>query len=47
MLSYPRRIVDLGRGLKAVYIYFNNDAEAFAARNALTLAQQLRATVGH
>ena len=31
-----------GLGAKVTYIYFNNDAEAFAVRNALTLAQLLK-----
>ncbi|GAJ16428.1 unnamed protein product, partial [marine sediment metagenome] len=30
---------------KAVYIYFNNDAEAFAVRNAITIGDYLPATV--
>lgn len=36
--SWARRIAYLGRNLKAVYIYFNNDARAYAIRNARTLA---------
>ena len=35
------RIAELSRDLKATYIYFNNDAEGFAVRNARTLAQML------
>ena len=31
------KIAHLGRGLKEVYIYFNNDSEAFAVRNAQAL----------
>ncbi len=31
----------LAADLKAVYIYFNNDAEAFAVRNAMTLGNYL------
>jgi len=27
--------------VKAMYIYFNNDAEAFAVRNAMTLRDYL------
>lgn len=39
--EWARRIARLGKGLKATYIYFNNDAEAFAVSNAKTLAKQL------
>jgi uncharacterized protein YecE (DUF72 family) len=35
--GWAKRIAALGRDLQAVYIYFNNDAEGFALRNALTL----------
>jgi len=41
LLSWARRIAELGQKLKAVYIYFNNDAEAYAVRNAQTIAQFL------
>jgi uncharacterized protein YecE (DUF72 family) len=41
---WPKRIAELGRGLTAVYIYFNNDAEAFAVSNAKTLAELLATT---
>ena len=34
-------IAALGKNLKAVYIYFNNDAEAFAVENSLTLMDYL------
>lgn len=37
--DWARRIVALG--VKVVYVYFNNDAEAFAVRNALTLRHLL------
>ena len=41
-LSYwAKKIAELGRNLKAVYIYFNNDAGAYAIRNAKSLAQLL------
>jgi uncharacterized protein YecE (DUF72 family) len=36
---WAEKIAQLGEKVKAVYIYFNNDAEAFAIRNALTLAK--------
>ena len=42
---WAKRIAELGQGLTAVYIYFNNDAEAFAVSNAKTLAGLL-ATMG-
>ena len=35
-------IARLAEKLKAVYIYFNNDAGAFAVKNALTLAEKLK-----
>ena len=35
------KITSLGRGLEAVYIYFNNDAEGFAVANARTLGEYL------
>ena len=38
---WANRIIELGDGLKAVYIYFNNDAEAFAIKNARTLRDKL------
>ena len=43
MRQWAEMISEIGRDLKAVYIYFNNDAEAFAVRNAKTLARQLAA----
>jgi uncharacterized protein YecE (DUF72 family) len=41
--EWARRIASLGKDLKAAYIYFNNDAEAFAVRNAKTLREKLTA----
>ena len=38
---WAKRIGELGEGLKAVYIYFNNDTEAFAIENARTLRDKL------
>lgn len=35
--DWAKKIAGLATNLKAVYIYFNNDAEAFAIRNAKTL----------
>ena len=39
--QWAKKIAKLAEGVKAVYIYFNNDAEAFAIKNALTLASYL------
>lgn len=39
--DWAKKIAELGGNLKAVYIYFNNDAEAYAVRNAKTMAQLL------
>lgn len=37
LAGWAKKLINLARNLEAVYIYFNNDAEAFAARNAMTL----------
>jgi len=37
--QWAQKIARLGEKVKAVYIYFNNDAEAFAVKNALTLTK--------
>jgi len=39
---YPEKLADLATNLKEIYIYFNNDAEAFAVRNAVTLRGYLQ-----
>jgi len=39
--GWAKRIAKLGTNLKTVYIYFNNDAEAYAVKNAKTLSQML------
>ena len=39
--NWAKKIAGLGKNLKAVYIYFNNDAGAYATGNAKTLAQFL------
>jgi len=44
--EWARRVGQLGQGLNSVYIYFNNDTEAFAVSNAKTLAGQLGAPLG-
>jgi len=35
--SWAKRIAKLGKGLPALYVYFNNDSHAFAIRNARKL----------
>jgi uncharacterized protein YecE (DUF72 family) len=40
--QWARRIARLGQEVKASYIYFNNDAEAFAIENAITLRNLLQ-----
>jgi len=42
LAEWAKRLADLAANLKAVYIYFNNDAEAFAVRNAMTLRDYLQ-----
>ncbi len=37
LACWARRLAGLAPHLRAVYVYFNNDAEGFAVRNALTL----------
>jgi uncharacterized protein YecE (DUF72 family) len=39
--KWVKRIVLLSEDLNAMYIYFNNDAEGFAVRNAQTLSRKL------
>jgi len=39
---WAKDISKLARSKKAVYIYFNNDAEAFAVQNAMTLERMLK-----
>jgi uncharacterized protein YecE (DUF72 family) len=41
LAGWAKRIAGLASEVKAVYIYFNNDAEAFAVRNAITLYKYL------
>ena len=41
LADWAKRLANLAADLKAVYIYFNNDAEAFAVKNAITLSQYL------
>ncbi|GAI73766.1 unnamed protein product [marine sediment metagenome] len=46
LADWAGRLADLAANLKAVYIYFNNDAEAFAVRNAKTLRGYLETQEG-
>ena len=41
LAHWAKKIKDLAAGLKAVYVYFNNDAEVFAVKNALSLSHYL------
>ncbi len=41
LADWAKRLTNLDINPKAVYIYFNNDAEAFAVRNAMTLRDYL------
>ncbi len=43
LADWARKLAGLATKLKAVYVYFNNDAEAFAVRNAVTLRDYLQA----
>jgi uncharacterized protein YecE (DUF72 family) len=43
LMSWAKRLKNLAQNLKAVYIYFNNDAEAYAVSNAGTLRAYLEA----
>jgi uncharacterized protein YecE (DUF72 family) len=40
--KWAQDIKRLSKNKKAVYIYFNNDAEAFAVQNALMLERKLK-----
>ena len=42
LADWAKRLSDLAANLEAIYIYFNNDAEAFAVRNAITLRSYLQ-----
>ena len=41
LAEWARKLADLARDLKAMYIYFNNDVEAYAVKNAMTIAGYL------
>ncbi len=42
LANWAEKLASLAGKLKEVYIYFNNDAEAFAVRNAITLRSYLQ-----
>ena len=42
LTRWAHRITGLGQRIKACYIYFNNDAEAFAVKNAVKLKNLLQ-----
>ena len=42
LADWAKKLANLAVNLKAAYIYFNNDAEAFAVRNAITLGGYLK-----
>jgi len=42
LADWAKRLTDLAVNLKGAYIYFNNDFEAFAVRNAETLHSYLK-----
>jgi len=42
LAGWAKRLANLATNLEAMYIYFNNDAEAFAVRNAITLRGYLQ-----
>ena len=39
--QWAQRVTRLGPNVKACYLYFNNDAQAFAVKNAITLGNFL------
>jgi uncharacterized protein YecE (DUF72 family) len=41
LTGWAQKLANLAVSLKAVYIYFNNDVEGFAVRNAITLRDYL------
>ena len=42
LADWAERIAELGTNLKEIYIYFNNDVEGFALRNARTISDCLQ-----
>lgn len=42
LANWTKKIVDLGKNLKSVYVYFNNDVAGYALDNARTLRRFLK-----
>ncbi len=42
LTDWAKKLANFATDLKGIYIYFNNDAEAFAVRNAITLRSYLQ-----
>ena len=42
LADWAKKLANLAANLKEIYIYFNNDAEAFAIRNAITIRGYLQ-----
>jgi uncharacterized protein YecE (DUF72 family) len=40
--GWAEKLVDLATNLKAMYIYFNNDIDAFAVKNAISLCEYIQ-----
>ena len=45
LFDWAKKLANLAGNVKAIYIYFNNDAEGFAVRNAITLRDYLKTQV--
>jgi len=41
LVDWAKRLANLAANMKTIYIYFNNDAEAFAIKNAIALRRYL------
>jgi uncharacterized protein YecE (DUF72 family) len=46
LADWAKSLAHLAANLKAMYIYFNNDAEAFAVKNAITIRDYLQKEAG-
>lgn len=44
--DWAQRIASLAQDVRAVYVYFNNDIDGFAVKNAQTLTEKLNETSG-
>ena len=45
LFDWAKKLANLAVNLKTVYMYFNNDAEGFAVKNAITLRSYLETEV--